>query len=377
MSRAVVIGGGFYGASIASYLKTRRGIGDVVLIEREPELLCRSSFVNQARVHNGYHYPRSFTTAYRSRVNFPRFVDTFSSAIRADFTNLYGIARRNSKVTSGQFERFCREIGAPLAHAPREMQRLFDPALIASVYAVREQAFDATELRRLAQASLREAGVEVRLGTQAEALAPGPDGVLVRGHAADGAFELAADMAFNCTYSRAGSLVNGLGKPLPLKHEIAEMVLVEPPEALAGLGVTIMDGPFFSCMPFPAKRLHSLSHVRYTPHRNWPDEAGADPYEILSGYAKESRADRMVRDGARYLPALADCRVQESLFEVKTVLSGNEIDDGRPILFERHAPWGRLFSVLGGKIDNIFDILERLDQERLPTDAEASGAWTG
>ena len=33
-----------------------------------------------------------------------------------------------------------------------------------------------------------------------------------------------------------------------------------------------------------------------------------------------------------------------------------------------------MFSVLGGKIDNIYDILERLDQEALPGAAEA--AWT-
>ncbi|MDA8059788.1 MAG: FAD-dependent oxidoreductase, partial [Nitrospiraceae bacterium] len=62
---AIVIGGGFYGATIAHYLKTQRKFKKVALIERGQGLLLRASYNNQARVHNGYHYPRNFTTAYR------------------------------------------------------------------------------------------------------------------------------------------------------------------------------------------------------------------------------------------------------------------------------------------------------------------------
>jgi hypothetical protein len=69
----------------------------------------------------------------------------------------------------------------------------------------------------------------------------------------------------------------------------------------------------------------------------------------------------MVRDSARYIPAIREAKYVESLFEVKTVLVKNEGDDGRPILFERHPGLPNCFSILGGKIDNIYDVLERLD----------------
>lgn len=113
---AVIIGGGFYGAAIAIY---RRSVAwkRIALVEREPALLTRASYNNRARVHNGYHYPRSFTTAYRSRINLPRFVRDWPAAVHQDFTKLYAIARRNSKVTAKQFERFCREIGAKIQRA--------------------------------------------------------------------------------------------------------------------------------------------------------------------------------------------------------------------------------------------------------------------
>jgi hypothetical protein len=169
---------------------------------------------------------------------------------------------------------------------------------------------------------------------------------------------------FNCTYSGLNQFGGDYqGARTELKHEIAEMALMLAPPALRGLGITVMDGPFFSMMPFPARGLHTLSHVRYTPHLQWKDEAGVDPYGRLVNYGRTTRVDRMVRDAGRYLPAVFDAKYVDSLFEVKTVLVKNEGDDGRPILFEKHPEMPGLYSVLGGKIDNIYDVLEKLENE--------------
>jgi len=98
---------------------------------------------------------------------------------------------------------------------------------------------------------------------------------------------------------------------------------------------------------------------------HWTDEQGADPYKKLKQYPQdETRVDRMVRDVRRYLPAVLDAKYVESLFEVKTILAKNESDDGRPILFEKHVELPGCYSILGGKIDNIYDVLEKLDAER-------------
>src|SRR3954454_420403 len=112
---AVVIGGGFYGCSLALYL-AQRGYR-VIVVEQEPQLLQRASYSNQARVHNGYHYPRSFMTAMRSVVNFPRFLSDFGECIHNSFEKLYAIAAIGSKVNAYQFEQFCRNIGSPIRPA--------------------------------------------------------------------------------------------------------------------------------------------------------------------------------------------------------------------------------------------------------------------
>ena len=204
MSRAAIIGGGFYGASIALYLKRKRQVSQVILLERSERLLTRGSYTNQARIHGGYHYPRSFTTAHRSVQNAPRFATDFGPAVVGDFTKLYALARRNSKVTTQQMVRFCREIGAPLGPAPRALEALFNPALIASVFLAREQAFDADVLRAIMAQRLAQAGVEVRTGHEATALVQTGDAVRIGTVSAGRPSELVADIAFNCTYSRLG-----------------------------------------------------------------------------------------------------------------------------------------------------------------------------
>jgi glycine/D-amino acid oxidase-like deaminating enzyme len=363
---AVVIGGGFYGSAIAIYLAKQRGFKKIVLVERESALLTRASYNNQARVHNGYHYPRSFTTAYRSRVNLPRFVRDWPLAVKQDFTQLYAIARRNSKVTAKQFVRFCKEINARLEPVDQPMRQLFEPRLIEDVFAVEEYAFDACMLSRWAQQELQECSVEISLNTQVTAISNANYAQLkvALREKNESEVEIFSRYVFNCTYSGLNQFVGDFpGTQIKLKHEIAEMALMQASPELADLGVTVMDGPFFSMMPFPSRGLHTLSHVRYTPHLSWLDQVKTDPYQTLASYHRETRIDRMLRDVGRYMPAIADANYVESLFEIKTVLVKNEGDDGRPILFENHASFPKCYSILGGKIDNIYDAFEKLDAQ--------------
>lgn len=361
---AIMVGGGFYGCIIALYLARRRGFSRILLVEQETALLARASFHNQARIHGGYHYPRSLTTAMRSRINLPRFMSDWPQTVEQNHTMLYAVARHNSKVTARQYERFCREVGAPLYAAPGHLSALFTPQLVEAVFLAEEYVFNATALREWAAAELQSAGVTLRLGTRVQGLRRSSGGGMMLILDDPAAPQAEAPYVFNCSY--AG--LNGLGGDFPristpLKHELTEMALMEVPAVLQDVGITMMDGPFFSLMPFPARGLHTLSHVRYTPHHSWQDDGIADPYEALRHYDRHSRGSRMLRDASRYLPVLASARQQDSLFEIKTVLVKNEGDDGRPILFERHEAAPGCYSVLGGKIDNVYDVLEKLEHE--------------
>jgi hypothetical protein len=55
-----------------------------------------------------------------------------------------------------------------------------------------------------------------------------------------------------------------------------------------------------------------------------------------------------------------------SLYELKTILVRSEDSDSRPIVFEQSEDSDRIYSVLGSKIDNIYDVLAYLKQQPWP-----------
>lgn len=354
----VIIGGGFFGCCLALYL---RSICDrVLVIERESELLTQASRINQARVHTGFHYPRSFVTALRSARLRDRFAREFSDAVIDDFQMLYGIARRRSKVTAARFHAMFRDMKAPIVPARVSDSALFNPDLVEGVFACDEFAFDWTVLRQGLEARLERHGVDVLTGKSVHSVEAGEEGyriILDDGTAVRGRF------SFNITYSGLNGILLSSGlAPLPLKHELAEVVLIVPPPELIGKGVTLMDGPFFSTMPYPSRGLYSLTHVRYTPHFSWVDRTGSEVVRSSHVGEIQSRWRHMLLDAQRYLTVLAGAEYRDSLVTVKTVLTSNEINDGRPILIHRHDGPGNLYSVLGGKIDNIYDLFDMLPE---------------
>lgn len=351
----LVVGGGFYGCCLALFLRSISA--RVLLVEAGDELMSRASRVNQARIHTGFHYPRSALTAVKSMVLHRRFMQDFPEAVVDDFQMLYAIARKRSKVSSKRFFRMFRDLGAPIQAALPSHEALFDQNMVEGVFLCSEAAFDHSILSRLMAKRLDHAGVEVRMSTALESLEDRSDPVFAK--MSDGS-EITARYAFNVTYSKLNDVLDRARLPRArLKHELAEIALIEPPEELRGIGVTVMDGPFFSCMPFPAEGLHSLTHVRYTPHHSWTDETGSPEFHAhLMTSTEQSRVQHMLHDSRRYLPCLARATPRSSLYDVKTVLSKNEHDDGRPILYQQKPSNSHVVSILGGKIDNVYELFD-------------------
>ena len=71
----LIIGAGLYGLYAALYCGKRGQQVEVLEIEQAP--FTRATYINQARVHMGYHYPRSLSTAMKSAGYFKRFVEDF------------------------------------------------------------------------------------------------------------------------------------------------------------------------------------------------------------------------------------------------------------------------------------------------------------
>jgi glycine/D-amino acid oxidase-like deaminating enzyme len=360
----VIVGGGFYGCCLALFMRSI--VETVVLIEREQNLLTRASFANQARIHTGFHYPRSFVTARRSLALYQQFIADFADAVVDDFDMLYAIARNGSKVTAQRFLKMFADMGAPIELAPAPQRALFDTRFIVEVVGCREFAFDAPRLRNILRERLGRAGVRLAVGNEVVEVRPQPAPAPIMVELRDGA-TLSSTIVFDATYGQFANEQGPRYSGVPLKYELAEIALVDPPPDLQGLGITVMDGPFFSTMPFPAHDCYSLTHVRYTPRQIWTSYDSP----IRPRLPATSAWLHMQKDAQRFMPVLRDLRFREPLYEVKTVPLRNESDDGRPIMLHRDAINGNYMTVLGGKLDNIYDLFDALVALGTPFDRAA------
>ena len=78
-SDRIIIGAGLYGLYAALFCA--RWKEKVIVLECDSEAFGRATYINQARVHQGYHYPRSLSTAEKSAGYFARFNHDFAFCI--------------------------------------------------------------------------------------------------------------------------------------------------------------------------------------------------------------------------------------------------------------------------------------------------------
>ena len=114
----VIIGAGLFGI-YASLDLEKRGY-KVLLLEKEKTPYTKASLINQARVHMGYHYPRSITTAISSIKHSQKFISEHKEFLNQSFTSLYAIDKYGSLTNKEQFIRFtkflnlyCEEVDIP------------------------------------------------------------------------------------------------------------------------------------------------------------------------------------------------------------------------------------------------------------------------
>lgn len=343
----VVVGAGFYGIMIA--LKLKKIGRKTILLESKNDILTAASYNNQARIHNGYHYPRSYTTALRSHLNYRKFQNDFKDAVIKN-KMFYAIAR-NSKVNATQFKKLCEHINAPLNDASADVYQFFNPNLVNNVFEVDEKVFDAGKLRKLLQHRLMANNLNLKLNTKVTKITKKQNHIQVETHSGP----VMSKNVYVCTYAHINNLLNNSAlKPLGFKYELVDIPLFSTPDFLKSTGITIIDGPFFGALPFPDCNAHTLYHVRYSILNN----SFQNKFDLSKNL--KSNFLHMKKDATRYIPSLDKINYQKSLYEVRTVLEKDEFTDARPILYRKDYGFKGNHVVMGGKIDNIYDILENI-----------------
>ena len=240
----IIIGAGFYGLYAALTCGER---GERVLVlECESAPFRRATYINQARVHQGYHYPRSLSTAERSAGYFARFNRDYSFCIHREFNQVYATSARYSWTDGRQFEAFCRAAGIPCRRLAPE--NYFREEMCDGAFMTREYTYDAAMLRdwyldRLSPLS------HVTLLYGADIAAMERDGDAWEIRLGDGR-TFRTGFVLSAAYASTNQILQTAGfEGFRIKYELCEIILCEVNEALKDYGFTVMDGPFFSIMP--------------------------------------------------------------------------------------------------------------------------------
>lgn len=345
----LILGGGLFG-SFASLALAARG-HSVMLVERDRKLFGRASVVNQARLHLGYHYPRSIATARSSLENYDRFLRDHEPFVNAAFRHYYAIDRFGSLTDASQFERFCAALGIPALRIPPKPFMVADR--LEAVYETREPSFDPLQLRQHYGNALLGSTVQVRLATRVAAAEARADHWEVELSSQDvvPTSRVYAGCVVNATYSAINEVNRVFGQPLlDATHEHSEVVLLQS-RALQGHALTVMDGPFCSIMPYGNSGFHSLTSVLYTHH--WKRNAAA---EALERPPQRSNVRKMLAQARHYIRSDVDLGVRGSLMTVKTKLASSAIDDSRPTEIRRMNDSPPYYCLFSGKINSIYEI---------------------
>ena len=188
-----------------------------------------------------------------------------------------------------------------------------------------------------------------------------------------------AGFVLNATYAATNQILDMLGyEKFKIKYELCEIILCDVNEKLKQYGFTIMDGPFFSIMPFGKTGLHSLTSVTFTPHTTSYD--GVPTFECQKrsgGYCSASHLGNcndcpakpdtafpyMANLARKYMKDEYEFNYKSSLFSMKPILMSSEIDDSRPTVVRTYSKNPTFVGVLSGKINTVYDLDEVLDNE--------------
>lgn len=366
----IIIGAGLYGLYSALFCAK---LGEkVAVLEYDEGPFRRATYINQARVHMGYHYPRSYSTAVKSARYFERFNEDYGFCVHDSFEQIYATSAKFSWSNGEQFKKFCAASNIPCDEI--SPNKYFNEGMCDGSFLTTEYTYDAQILKDYFMEELRKKpNVEIIYQARIHGIKKAPthfEVTLEDGRTCSTGFLL------NATYASVNQIQNLLGyEPFKIKYELCEIILCEVGSRLKDKGITVMDGPFFSIMPFGKTGLHSLTSVTFTPHLTSYSSVPTFECQSRSGGTctpaqlgncntcpakPESAWSYMSNLSRKYLKSEYDFRYHSSLFSMKPILKASEIDDSRPTVIKQFSSGPTFVSVLSGKINTVYDLDEVL-----------------
>lgn len=271
--RIRVLGCGWYGAHLGlSFLNEGH---EVEIHESADRIFAGASGSNPARLHLGFHYPRSRLTRAFCQDHNARFMETYGSLTCPVPVNIYAVAARDSTVDFGTYLQILRaETDLIPVYDPSEfgLNKIEGAVLTGERHVV---------IRKATEYFTAALGSVIRLNTPADA--------------GDGA---SWDWTLDCTFCAL--------EPVDVdRYEPCVTGILKGP---ADWAVTVMDGPFPSVYPWDEDwGLSTVTSAKYTPLAKcstWNEAKSV--LDALSSNDARRRVNAMIDQVSEYWPAVLE-----------------------------------------------------------------------
>ena len=347
--KVLVVGGGIFGTTASVALATS-GFNVTLHEELDSVMKCASD-INQYRLHRGYHYPRSKSTAQECLDGLKSFKRKYGdSVVNGNVNHFYAISSRDSMVSKEEYLKFLYEMG--LEYNINEPFNGTDLTV-----EVGEELFDSEKLRVQVTQKMKGAGVNVVLNK----------------HTTEDDFN-DYDYIVIATYAKINEL---LDEPIQYQYEVVEKPVVRLPEQYKNKSVVVMDGPFMCLDPYK-DGYHVLGHVEHAIHSTNVGDYPMVLNKHIVGYLnngvihnpKVTKINKFIEAGMEFFEDFDKLEHIGSMFTIRTVLAHRDHDDARPTIVTQVAH--NVYTIFSGKIGTCVEAANELVRRLQPKYREAA-----
>ncbi len=348
---SAIIGGGIFGCLSAIELSK---LGKkVILLEQKNSLMKGASSNNTNRLHLGYHYPRDLNTALQCKEGFKMFLEEYSNCILKDISNFYCISNQGSKVSASKYESFCQSAELPF----KKIDNSDIPIQINNVECIidtQELIYDCKEIKNKIEDKLNENNINFYTNSEVKSIKELDDRFKIKINNQN----IYARSIINSTYSNYNIFHDDLGiKKKTYQYELTIVPIIKWREGQPPLGITLLDGKFFSVLPHGKSGNYTLYHVDYSVYdrkiAEQPPSKWQNPRKIIKENEAKLIYQKMVKDIApQWLPSICSSEFIGYLTSTRMVLSKVEDTDARPSLMEKMPTKNCFYNLFSGKIDH-------------------------
>ncbi len=340
-----IIGAGIFGITTA--LKLHENNFSIDMFESSSDILQGASYNNQNRLHLGFHYPRDSETVKQCAQGYQDFYNQFNCCIKGNFRNAYFISSENSLTSPESYLEFCTK--NKLEFKKIDLNN-FKPKIEHCDLGIltNELVYDASELRIFLKNELIKKNIRIQLNSEIKNIKKNLNGFTLTHRNEKKQY----DCIINTTYSNINQFDKLLGlDEVDYQFEYTMVPIIEWIDN--SIGITIMDGPFMTILPFGKSKNFLLYHVVHSVIDSTISKKIPEGWSNLlsspsSSISKKSLFDKIITSTEHFVSTIKHAKLLGYLEGPRIVLPRLDDTDTRPSIISEPIPG--FISVFSGKV---------------------------